>query len=307
MSSGSAFNVSAGQEREWAILDTVYELQQSVGPGQLVSLAELFKDLEPDAKRARGNELRALKARELVHVNEMMAWDTWSGLMLPAGVEVVESLRQRRSDSGQRRMLARDAVLQWLYARNADGIASPVLSVDAMGSFRRYYGVAFPARDIVEASRWLKDLGYLRGSASWGAGVLRPSITTTGERVVESGRSVNEQDPDRSGFSMNVSGDGNTIAIASHSPGAQQSISLSSEDRSRVRDIADALEQMTPLLGLDEDGKVEAQQVAGQLRELAERPDTDNATVKTAIESLKATLYTSAGTGARKALLALVD
>lgn len=304
--SDPGFNLPSSQVRELQLLESLYELQQEVGDGQLFGFHELFESLEHDQKRALGNELRGLKDRGLLHIEETLVWDSWSGLLLPAGREAVETVRHIRSNRGPRRMHARDAVLQWLYDQNAHGVSSPVLKVSAMGSFGLYFGEPFTDEEIAAASTWLKELDYVSGSGSWGGGVLRPSITAKGERAVESGRSVNDQEAGgQGGVSVNVSGRGHSVAVAAHSPGAQQSIALGRDDRSQVHDVAQALMEMQPLLGLDDDGQARAQQVVAQLQQLADSPDSTTEDVKTALESMKAVVLSGVGTAGGKALLAL--
>jgi hypothetical protein len=81
------------------------------------------------------------------------------------------------------------------YERKVSGVHPPVISDFPTSPAGGFYGHPYPERDVNDASRHLKDRGLLTGTRSFGGGIIRPSITTAGEALVESGRSINDPGP----------------------------------------------------------------------------------------------------------------
>jgi hypothetical protein len=129
---------------------------------------------------------------------------------------------------------------------------------------------------------WLREpcFNRLKGSTTWNAGIIRPSITTKSERIVESGRSVNDDSPAAANApshvtTVTVSGTGHNVAT--HSPGAVQTttVTMTEENRKLVLPVADNLDGLlqSGLLGLNDEQSAEAAEVAAELRRVADEPE----------------------------------
>lgn len=225
----------------------------------------------------------------MLSLQETLGREGWSGVLTPAGIDFVNDVRQRRGDTVGRWRAARDAVLRWLYDRKVAGEPSPVMTRDGLGGTARYYGHAFTDQELDDAAAWLEENGYLRGSGSWGGGVPRPSITASGEQVVESGRSVHDVTPattvaDAPAVSINVTGSSG-VNVAANSPGATLSTNLTQDQRHQVVQLADALDQMRgQVLGLDPHNVEAAGEVAERLRALAGEPAPDRGRLRAALD-----------------------
>jgi hypothetical protein len=192
------------------------------------------------------------------------------------------------------------------------GTAYPVLSAFASSPYGLFYGHAFTKAETEDATVWLKDAGFLAGSGSWGGGVGRPRLTTPGERLVESGRSVNDDTPPNAAadaappLNVTVVGSHN-VNIAANSAGASQSVTLTQDNRSEVAGVADALEASLGLLGLDAARAVEAEDVAQELRQASESPSPQPGPVRELLNKAKSVAMAGTGTAVGSAIVALAE
>jgi len=69
----------------------------------------------------------------------------------------------------------------------------PVLTAESVGASTDLPGQQLTTDEVNQASDWLKDQGLIEGQAVWGGGIPRPSLTSLGEGVAESKRSLREQ------------------------------------------------------------------------------------------------------------------
>lgn len=179
------------------------------------------------------------------------------------GADELLEVRRRREDSVNRRKAARDAVLHWI--DRAEGQANPI--VERMGSYGRYLGQSFTTQEVEVATRWLRDEGYIEGVGTSEGTVLRPRITTKGQKAVESGRSVNDEGPPRWSHETH-----NTINVGTASGGAfaagsniNQTIALDHSQRQQMLELAEYLEG---------EGELDA---ASQVREAQSAPEAKSA------------------------------
>ncbi|MGH3321847.1 MAG: hypothetical protein ACRDN9_17070 [Streptosporangiaceae bacterium] len=231
-----------------------------------------------------------------------------------AGATTVEELRCRRADPATRRPAARDALLRWLYERTVAGEPTPALSSFHLWGHAAFLGDRFTKPEIDEASRWLKERGYLRGPGSWGGGVLRPTITAAGERLVEQHGSVNE--PDTPGSIQNVTynvTDSHGVNVAHASPGAQQTatVTITSDQRRRVTDVADYLDYLrhapADLPGELVDRDADLADLAVRLRTEARKAVAHRGTLGRLLDSARELALLAASVPFGAGLLALVD
>lgn len=195
------YNLSPSAQARLRLLDWI-AAHGGTQPGNFVELGPLFGTANEHGKeQALAGTLDALEQVGLLRLQKTMGWGGWSCDVLPDGIDLIEQLQARRGDLRARRKAARDALLGWLAERTLHGEAHPVISAFSSSPYGTYYGDQFTKAEINAASAWLRDQGYIAGSAVSGGGIPRPSITTAGERVIESGRSVND---DRGVLDFNV-------------------------------------------------------------------------------------------------------
>lgn len=301
------YNLTAGWTTRLTLLDWIHDA--CGGRADPVDLGPLFGDKDAGEQRNVAAGLEELERRGWLALHKTMDWDSWSGSLLPTGADFAEQVQQHRGDTVGRRRAARDAILQWLYNAKAAGTASPVLTTTSLGSYGLYYGHPFTEQEVADAAVWLREQGYLRGSASSGGGIPRPTIAAVGEQVVEDGRSVNDRAPataDVPAVAINVTGS-QGVNIAANSPGATQSVTLTKDQRQQILTVADALQAMAPSLGLTPEHAAQAERDVVELREAAADPTADPGRVRGVLEQVRDTAVSAAASGMGNALVALVD
>jgi hypothetical protein len=284
-------------------------------PGVFVSVGELFEGLEKEAAGRVAGTLDALEQYGLIKLQKTLAWSGYSCTVTPAGIDRIEGLRNLRGDLLGRRKAARDAVLKWLHMSTLRGIPSPYLKDFADSQYGTYFGHSFTEDEISAASEWLKAEGYITGpEVAELAGVLIPSITTRGEKVVESGWSVNDDSPFAANVpshvtNVTVSGTGHNVAT--HSPGAVQTttVVMSEGARKLVLPVADNLEGLlrSGLLGLDEQTSAEAAEVVTELRQAADEPEVEGGVLRRILGKAKAVAIAGTGSVMGQGVVALAD
>lgn len=216
-----------------------------------------------------------------------------------SGWAFIEDVRAKRADRLQRFQAARDAVLRWLYEARLDGVTNPVIDRFGSSPFGQFYGQPFTDSERDEAAKWLKDGGLIAGSGTMQGTIPRPSITTEGMKVIDSGRSVNDGQPIATASVItHITGDHNTVQAGS--PGAVQTVStvITNDHREQTLRLADTVEQALTVLPPG------AATVVDELRSAARPEQRDPGVLRRALETTRNTITSGAGEMVGKALLA---
>lgn len=139
----------------------------------------------------------------------------------------------------------RDAILLWLYREAIAGHRMPRYDLNQIQKSVGWVAKPLTEDDWASATGYLREEGYITGSASWGGGVIRPAITAKGENQAASGKSVRpgpEVDANTTGVTNNytITNTGQANIVAGNSGTANQSISTGM-DASDLIAVADAL------------------------------------------------------------------
>ena len=174
--------------------------------------------------------------------------------------------------------------LRWLYEQTAAGMREGLLSNFWLGDYARYFTPTsfFTIAEIDEAARWLTERSYLAGVAD------RPVITEEGEKLVENGRSASA-DP-RAVGSTHITVTGSSgVNIASHSPGATQAavVTMTSEARRHLLNVADYLDQTGPQLGIADEQAAQVPELINELRSVADSPEADRAKLADLLDTVR--------------------
>lgn len=289
------------------ILDWIFEQAggEPMTPVECHSLTEQgfsFEKLE--------SHLQAFEHEGLVGA-ERSAVSTAVYLLQP-GLDSINFVHHKRADVPARRRALRESLLRWLYDQNAHGTEWAYIDQFMQSTYGFYYGEPFPERDVAQATNWLKENGYLRGQGSSWGGVARPGITAKGETVVESGVSVNDSaalasvpPPAAMTITNNISGGTNNIANAS--PHAQQSMSITTDARQQMVQVADALDGLLDRLGLDAENFRVAQEASRDLRDESAAPAPDHGRLRALLEKVKEVAVSGTGTALGSAIVALAE
>jgi hypothetical protein len=305
------YAVPPAVEARLRLLDWIAD-NGGTAPRQIVNLGPLFDGRDLAEAQATAGHLEALEEENLIRLQQTLGWGGWSCDVLAAGLDQIEQLRDRRDDPRRRRRAARDAVLRWLYDCTLNGDPCPNTADFPGGKYGTFYGRTFTDLEIQGATDWLKDEGYIEGTSIYGGGVIRPVITTRGERVVESERSVNDdsqQLPPYSVTTVNVTGSGNNVAANSASVSQTSTVTMTDENSRQLLGLAESLAQLTNsgLLGLNEDQRREAALLVDNLRETAEQGDADGGIVREVLDRAKTVALEGSGTAIGQTFVAAVN
>lgn len=205
---------------------------------------------------------------------------------------------------GRTKMACMAAMLSWLDARDGETIAeTDTFACDARSYF---FGLPFAPETVVAAARELKDQGLITGT--WGGPVLRPAITNLGKVVLtRHGGDLVEWEASKQAGGTNVSVNGSTgINIATNSPGLTQTITVTSTSE-QVLNLAAALEQMLPILQLDEAQYASATDLVAQLRNAVPEAETNPSKLRALLGMVRDIGINAAGGAAGSGLVLLVE
>jgi hypothetical protein len=185
------YSLSASELSQLQLLDWIAK-NGGATPGIVVPLGPLFKDQGEEDARSTAGHLGALDDAGYIDLQETTDWGGYSCGVCPTGVALIERVRAARSDLLARRKAARDAFLDWLHDRTLHGVRHPAVREFRASPYGTFFGNPFAEEEIKTAVRWLHEEGYIKGTPVLSGDLAGLGITSKGERVVESGRSVNE-------------------------------------------------------------------------------------------------------------------
>ncbi|MBF6298200.1 hypothetical protein IU459_11680 [Nocardia amamiensis] len=199
---------------------------------------------------------------------------------------------------------ARDAILLWLYREKIAGNPLPRYNLARVGETVGWAAAPITSYDWDQATRYLRAAGYIDGSAGWGSGVARPSITAKGEEKAASGRSVRpgvEREANTTGVTNTYN---TTITHHGHGPVAVNSHHFSQSNTvgtpiDELQSLIEALYAHADNGGEDAD---EVRRQADELSDAANDPDNNRTRIKASFLSLIGTLTGAAGGAAGQEL-----
>jgi hypothetical protein len=291
-------------------------------PGVIVDLDPLFQGQDDEGAWSIARSLEALDDAGLIDLQEVFDWGGYCCGVCPAGARLIEELRTARGDLLGRRKAVREAFLTWLHDCTLRDDAHPSVNSFKDSQYGTYYGHEFTDDEIDAAMKWLRDKRYITGTPVPSGALAGLSITTRGERVVESGRSVNDHSPAAAIMSTAPSSPATAnndfpvtsspgATITANSPGAVQTVTvtLTEDNRRQVAAVADQLEALLRLngnpLGLDHEQTTRAEEAVAQLRDVAEQPAVEQGAVRRALEKAKEVAVSGTGTVLGQGVVAL--
>jgi len=201
------------------------------------------------------------------------------------------------SYAAERVWSARDAILLWLYEMKMQGNSSPVVDVDDVQAAADWAAESITPDEVADATNYLKDQGYIKGSGAFGGGVPRPMITSKGENLVAQGLSVRPGPPQEA----NTTGVTNNYNVTTHAPtnvaigshNFAQTIAPTDEQIEGLLAVADALEQLLASQEPVDADRVQA--LAEDLRTAAAEPEQDKNKLMTILSNVIGAVTVAAG------------
>jgi hypothetical protein len=201
------------------------------------------------------------------------------------------------------------AILSWLDAREGPQDAS---TEEFRCNVRGYYfGVPFTNETIWDAVNDLIEHGLMKAESVFGDPAAFAEITPLGQAVLTQHHGdipawLAATSARTGGDTFHIS-NSTGVTVANRSPGAQQSVHVTTDAREQVLNVASALDQMTPSLGLAPADVARAAGLVGQLREAAEVVEEEPEKARRLLGTVKDIAVNGTGSAAGTALVALVE
>jgi hypothetical protein len=241
--------VTAQQDREWQVLEYIYDNDQgNKGGASIGGLRDLVG--EEDAAAIAF----ALRSRGLIRNEQRLS----GGYHITAdGQNTVEQLRGRRADRSYRRVACREAFLRWVDSKTTTNAGSRIsrdkfdLTLD---------GLPFADAETEAAASYLKERGLISSISSGGTSGphILVWITELGSKCVDSGVSLAEfltPPPARAVSNVfNMGGTGNSFATAT-AAGATANATVTNFNLDQARSFAAAVRAAASELDLTEEAE----------------------------------------------------
>lgn len=265
-------------------------------------VAEALGVLVPDVV----DSTEALAAEGLANPPEGMVASANSAWLTAAGRRLASGWDANRRSVRRRRSACRDAMLDWLYEVPQRPTDARGLLVDTRGWF---FGQQFTDANVGEAVTHLHGIGLVEASTIAEGPPVQPFLSEEGKECVERYDSSVAAYLDRKrGGGTNISVTGSQgVNVAADSAGAQQSVTITSNTRQQLVQIADALDATRPVLGLSTEDDERAQAIVLRLRDEAERDEGDPSKMQRLLQDVRTIAVSGSGSAAGMGIIALAQ
>jgi hypothetical protein len=211
-----------------------------------------------------------------------------------------------RSSKRERSVACRDAMLEWLYE---DGHQASDVSPFLADQRAAFFGERFTRDEAVAAMDHLVEVGLVQGSAvAWGGSVLRPFLTAAGRTCAEQYDCRVSDWLTRQAATPTITiSNSQGVNIATSSPGAQQTVTITTDARRLMVQTADALEATLPVLGLDDEEVARAHEIAERLRAEAEQDEDDPKRLHGLLKDVRTVAVSGTGSAGGVGIVALAQ
>jgi hypothetical protein len=196
----------------------------------------------------------------------------------------------------------RDGVLAWLYGLRVDGETTAEAKPPAFMAATCWSDTEVTRAELNAAVEWLKDEGYVDGIGTMQGVVVRPHLSTYGERYAASGKSVRDLPgvADVQSPYLHIEGSSG-VAVAFHSPGATQTVDVQQRIE-QARTLADAIERALSAVP-DERVRADAEQLASDIRDESSSEAPAPGRLKALATAAMTSVATAAGSDLGKAIV----
>lgn len=282
-----------------------------------------FYDAQPDQDaltiQVVHEELQELEQRSLIHLAAGLGGiEAFDALATAEARRLAEELQSRRADKRLRRAACHDAMVDWLYARDAiSSLTQPAR--DEMLADRRWgtwLAEAFSADDLDAAAAWLHRQGLVKGmTVDECEGPVRLYLTDTGVACVEefssdTARYVAAQRPPAGlahSNAVTINGPASGVIVGSHdiTQRAGDAIQQASVDIAALTRFAEAVAQALPALALTPGEQQATGTLTSEIIQAASQPEPDHRRLRALGRSLRTVLEGAVGNVLAAGLLTL--
>lgn len=172
-----------------------------------------------------------------------------------------------------------------------------------------YYGEPYSRSIIANAVREQREAGAIHRGGSWQDGLLMAELTATGRLIISRHNGdVDEWSATRSSAGAVITVHGSTgVNIANHSPNSRQVAIANTGLNQQVAELADALEQVLPMLKMPPTTESDAKDLVTQLRNAANEVGADPTRARQIVVATRDFLVGATSSAAGAALIALAE
>ncbi|MBQ1021549.1 hypothetical protein KBX71_27235 [Micromonospora sp. D93] len=251
------------QKAQWGAWPSINQLVEATGNQELLPVVEAKVDVAIDALVHDGfiREAKAIGRRGMIRCISLT----------DVGTREAAQRIERRGDNRARRSACRDAVLRWVYERDANGESTEIAEI-VSSPYGWFNGVQFSAADLVDAVRFLRERRLLGGTDE------TPTIEPAGTECIEQYGGVVSylNRGDGAGVSVTVMGDNKgQLAVANRDVAQNQT---NTNDAQVLTVFAEALREFARLLPDDQQPQYET--VAAELEREAAKDEPDKGWVR---------------------------
>ncbi|MGC1211997.1 MAG: hypothetical protein WA890_12120 [Micromonospora sp.] len=280
---GSELELVAGWLLDWGyayskdkpgLIPSVAEMMTDVGVEEFVPLVEPHVAVAMDALEGAG----LIKDPVMGYGSRGMSLSIW---LTEAGRREAAARIERRKDNRARRVACRDAVLRWVYERDANGESTEVAEI-VNSPYGWFNGELFSAADLVEAVRFLRERGLLGGTDE------TPTIEPAGTECIEQYGGVVDylNRGDGAGVNVTIMGNNNGQLAVANRDVAQNQTNMNQVEALAI--FAKALREFGQLLPAEQ--QPEYEEVAAALEREAAKAEPNKGWVKSLIDRAKGLL-----------------
>ncbi len=304
---GRGWDWPASEIRRAQLVEWVVQRSAEQPDGVYVPLDSFYRALPDQSMNTYEialDDVNELERRSLIDLaNSFGGVESLAAQSTPDGRAFADDLQAARSDTRRRRSACRDAMVDWLYSREA--VNAPGVVRDRMLQDRRGYFFAepFTADDLDAAAAWLYRQGLVGGTMTGQTlGPVRLYLTDTGVKCVEdfssdTGGYLERQQYRTSGPTVTIGTNSAPIQIAGDYARQIQNIGTSANDlRQLISGIATIVRALVPDVA-DADAEEQAALAAV----------SDRGVDRTALERFRAWTVNTVRAGANAAAVAAVS
>ncbi|MFG1932232.1 hypothetical protein ACGFK1_16560 [Mycobacterium sp. NPDC048908] len=196
----------------------------------------------------------------------------------------------------------RDGVLAWLYELRVNAATIAEAKPAAFMEATSWSDAEVTRDELNDAVEWLKDEGYVEGIGTAQGIVVRPHLSTYGEKYAASGKSVRDLPGVAEVPSPYLHIEGSSgVAVAFHSPGATQTVNVQQKVE-QARALADAIERALPAV-TDDQAHANAEELVSAIRAESSSETPAPGRLKMLATVAMTSIATAAGTDLGKAIV----
>ncbi len=205
-------------------------------------------------------------------------------------------------NKAERHWNLRDGVLAWLYELRIDGTSITQATPGAFMAATSWSDAEVTSDEMNSTIKWLKDEGYVDGQGTWQGPILRPHLTTYGEKYAASGKSVRDLPGVAEVNSPYLHIEGSSgVAVAFGSNNVTQTVNVQQKVE-QAQILAEAVERALPAV-IDPQVRADAEELVSEIRAESESQEPKPGRMKELAMKAMTAIATAAGTQAGKAII----